>query len=1042
MPISYIYVGEPMIGSGNDDFVIAYKGSTGTDSNTVNAGEGDDWVFGDSSDTWIPNASYLNGSIATAFNLETLTSPWTTAENQMFGDWTTPHTTAIVEATIGQSEYFRVAIGAGQTITVDIDFASGWAIGLGRDLVVELQDSLGNIIATADDSLVSDGGDGSRSSTSGSASSYDPFLTFTVPTGGVYFINVRPFGGGPGSTFTENNTFVLNVSVTGHAVAASNPVQGADTINGDGGDDALFGAGGGDIINGGAGADFIDSGSGADIVHGDAGDDILYGGEGTEENLHGDEGNDTLFSGGEGHYYGDGGDDIIHAGLTAGVNEVLDGGADIDTLDTTTWNGAYVVNLVTGATNFGEIFINFENVVTGNGADEITGTGGANIVRTQGGDDIVNAGGGNDVVAGGGGGDTLNGEAGLDILDYRTSSGAVTVDLVASTATGGDATGDVISNFEGVWGSVLGDTLTGNGANNELRGFSGADTLIGGNGNDILDGGVNNDTMTGGLGDDTYFVDSASDVFTELAGEGVDTLAIGFTYSIAANTAFENLRALDFAATTAINLTGNGLANQITGNAGVNQLAGGAGNDILDGGLGADRLTGGLGDDLLIVDDAGDLTIEIAGQGNDTVEAWVSFSIAGRDIETLKLMGTALNGTGNVLDNLIIGNGLGNILNGGAGADTLQGGLGDDTYVVDNAGDVVTELNAQGTDIVQSSLTYTLGVFVENLTLTGAAAIDGAGNSLANTLVGNSAANTLDGAGGNDRLDGGLGDDILIGGLGNDTYVVNAAGDVITELAGQGTDKVEAAVSYSLSANIEELTLMGVTNINGTGNALVNKLYGNAGKNVLDGQAGADLMYGGLGDDTYIVDNASDKTYELAGEGNDTVRTSITFSIGTQEIETVILTGAAAIDGVGNGGANAIIGNDANNTLTGAGGDDRLNGGLGNDVLIGGAGLDEYWFDTALGAGNVDTLTGFNVADDSIHLDRTIFSGITSNGTLPSLRFWQGAAAHDADDRIIYDKPTGRLYYDPDGTGAAAQVLFAQLTANTALTNVDIITHN
>ena len=335
MPISYVYTGEPMNGTAQDDFFIAYKGSTGTDNNTILGNGGDDLVVGDSSDTWIPNSSYLNGSIGTAFNLETLTSTWTTAENEMFGDWTIPHTTAIVEATIGQSEYFRVAIGAGQQITVDIDFGDNTAIGISRDLVVELQDNLGNIIATADDSLVTQGGRGSFPSAGGSASSHDPYLTFTVSTGGIYYINVRPFGGGPGSTFTDNATFLMNVSLTGHATNATNPVQGADTIDGGAGDDALFGGGGGDTINGGIGNDYIDGGSGGDIIHGGDGNDVVYGGDGTEENAHGDDGDDILYSGGEGHYYGDAGYDRIYAGLTAGVNEILDGGADIDTIDTT-----------------------------------------------------------------------------------------------------------------------------------------------------------------------------------------------------------------------------------------------------------------------------------------------------------------------------------------------------------------------------------------------------------------------------------------------------------------------------------------------------------------------------------------------------------------------------------------------------------------------------------------------------------------------------------------------------------------------------------
>ena len=184
-------------------------------------------------------------------------------------------------------------------------------------------------------------------------------------------------------------------------------------------------------------------------------------------------------------------------------------------------------------------------------------------------------------------------------------------------------------------------------------------------------------------------------------------------------------------------------------------------------------------------------------------------------------------------------------LDGGAGADAMAGGAGNDTYVVDNVGDVVTEALNEGTDTLQSSVSYTLGANIENLTLTGTAAIDGAGNALDNILSGNDAANILD---------GGLGADTMSGGLGDDTYVIDALGDSVVESAGQGIDTVQSATTYTLGANVENLTLTGTANINGTGNELDNVIAGNSGDNYLDGGIGVDSYVGGTGNDTYVVD--------------------------------------------------------------------------------------------------------------------------------------------------------------------------------------------
>lgn len=407
-------------------------------------------------------------------------------------------------------------------------------------------------------------------------------------------------------------------------------------------------------------------------------------------------------------------------------------------------------------------------------------------------------------------------------------------------------------------------------------------------------------------------------------------------------------------------ITINGTANNDTlGPSGTTSeadtLNGFAGNDILDGGKGADIMNGGLGDDTYYVDHVSDLANENAGEGTDTVIASVSYTL-GANVENLTLAGAAaINATGNVLNNVLIGNTAANILDGGAGNDTLTGGVGNDVYIVDSALDVATELDGQGTDRVESTVSWTLNNFVENLTLKGLAAINGTGNALANTIVGNAAANVLTGNEGNDWLDGGKGADTLVGGIGNDTYIVDNTGDIVTELLGGGTDSVTSSVTYTLSANVENLTLSGLGAINGTGNDLNNIITGNAGANVLTGGAGndtlkggagIDTMIGGTGSDFYYVDSASEIVMENVGEGNDTVISTGDGTILWSNVENLTLSGSALV-GTGNDLNNVITGTSGANTLIGLAGNDTLNGLSGADTLVGGLGNDIYVVDNA-----------------------------------------------------------------------------------------------
>ncbi|ESQ88627.1 hypothetical protein ABAC460_15160 [Asticcacaulis sp. AC460] len=479
--------------------------------------------------------------------------------------------------------------------------------------------------------------------------------------------------------------------------------------------------------------------------------------------------------------------------------------------------------------------------------------------------------------------------------------------------------------------------------NDTETGGPGNDSLAGLDGNDVLDGGAGNDTMAGGNGNDTFYVDATGDNVVENSTGGIDTVYSSATYNLSGR----YIEFLNLTGAAHINATGNSLANTLTGNSGNNILSGLGGNDNLDGGAGIDTLIGGAGDDTFTVDNAGDTVTELAGEGTDTVRSSLNYVLSA-NLENLILLGSSnANGTGNDGNNVLTGN---------DGTNVLTGGLGNDTYYIQNTGDNVVEATNGGFDTVIASVTYSLaGRQVENLTLTGAAALNATGNGLANTLVGNSGVNMLDGGAGHDRLDGGIGADIMTGGTGNDTYVVDDAYDYTTEAPSGGTDLVESSVSHTLGSNVENLTLTGTANINGIGNASSNVLTGNSGVNVLTG---------GAGNDTYYIQNASDNVVEASSGGTDTIFSSVSYGLSARYVETLNLTGAGNINATGNSFAQALNGNGGNNSLNGLAGNDTLNGNAGNDSLTGGAGGDVFVFDFMAGtASATDSLLDLKFSD-------------------------------------------------------------------------------
>ncbi|CAN1212972.1 hypothetical protein TUMEXPCC7403_22400 [Tumidithrix helvetica PCC 7403] len=321
------------------------------------------------------------------------------------------------------------------------------------------------------------------------------------------------------------------------------------------------------------------------------------------------------------------------------------------------------------------------------------------------------------------------------------------------------------------------------------------------------------------------------------------------------------------------------------------------------------------------------------------------------------------------------------------------------------------------------------------------------------TLFGFAGNDILDGGSGNDTLNGGDGIDTLIGGLGNDTYILDSLDDTIIEDLNAGTDTVQSSVSYTLGANLENLTLTGTSDINGTGNEQVNIITGNAGNNTLYGGDGNDRLRGGLGNDTYIIDSAGDVISEAANAGIDTVQSSIDYTLGAN-LENLILTGSA-INGTGNSLANTISGNDLDNILTGGAnsdtlignaGNDILVGGAGNDILTGGTGQDRFTFDinavfnrSTIGQ---DNITDFELANDKIVLDKTTFASLLSvagDGFSQSSEFAvvaTDAAAQTSGALIAYNSTNGNLYYNQNGAanGLGSGGLFANVNGNPLLT--------
>ncbi|MCB8819167.1 cadherin domain-containing protein [Microvirga rosea] len=514
-----------------------------------------------------------------------------------------------------------------------------------------------------------------------------------------------------------------------------------------------------------------------------------------------------------------------------------------------------------------------------------------------------------------------------------------------------------------------------------------------GAGSDIYDGtqgsvigrielGTGDDTAYGGTGADWISGGSGSNYID--GGAGVDTVDYAFaTQGVSLSLGNANLQYTGFQFDQVLNvenIAGSAHADKLTGSDGANKLEGFGENDTLEGGFGNDILDGGEGLDTARYSGSSPVTVTLAVNGPQDTGIYGSDTLIG--IENLE------GGTG---ADKLTGNDLNNTLMGGAGNDTLKGGLGND-FLDGGSGD--------------DRAVYT-------------------GNSSAYTITPGTESGTF-------KIVGPDGEDVL-----KDVRVVEFADKTVALVNGAPTSILLAGSSVLESAGpgTEIGTLFGS---DPDGDTLTYSLVSNAGG--LFRLDGSDLILNGTLD--YETAKQHAITVRAADPYGKELYKTITINVrNVVETTPLSLRGTAAKDAlVGEGGNDRILGLGGDDTLWGEAGRDTLIGGAGNDALIGGLGKDVFVFDTKPNVRtNVDTLYGFAPVDDTIQLSRKIFSKLPKKGTLSKSAFWTGDHVHDASDRIVYNKKTGALFYDPDGTGKAAAIQIAVLPTKLKMSHLDFV---
>lgn len=773
---------------------------------------------------------------------------------------------------------------------------------------------------------------------------------------------------------------VTKITMTGDARATIVGNNLANTLIGNAGDNGVYGNGGDDSLFGGGGGDTLFGGDGNDKLTGGDGNDNLVGGAG-----------DDKMTGGAGidYFRGDGGNDTVDGGVGCDFN-VWSKSQNFDKVDYRFGaTGGVVVNLATGKASDGmggtDTLTNVESVLGSAFNDTLQGGGGARFESFRGG-------GGNDTIIGSGKKNTR--------AEYEDSTGNVTITLTGAadglgSVTGGSTGTDTVRYVNQFFGSNFADTYNaaaytlsmpdaGSGFN-VFRGGGGNDTIIG-NGNTRLDFG------------------------TALAGISID---------LAQTTVADGQGGIDtFSGVNSV--IGSSFADVIIGtsNPTFEIFQGGGGNDTIKGGGGFDEARYGTGTSpitqgIVVNMKAGTVTGDATYAGTDTL----------------------------------------------TGIEAIQGSLLADTYVAtgyasgDNTG---TFRNGALANPNYNRFAGLSGN--DKITGNGQTALDyhGSSSSITVTFTGQGKGNAVGAADDTDTFTGvyeiidSAFDDVLTGSNAVaadywEGFNLSAGNDTVN--GGGGNDFISYSATQNLSFSGQnlgiKLTFTGV----GTGIATGSGTDSFTGIEFAFGSGRNDIMTGAGGNETFAGLAGNDKLNGGAGTAD-----AVTYFYDAAGVA-VDLTAGIAHDGFGGTDtlagfemvfgsvfADTLVGSAKADTLNGNAGDDTLRGLGGNDVLTGGAGKDKFVFDSTPNAvSNLDRITDYSVADDTIVLENAVFSAFTATGIMAASAFFAGSQAHDADDRIVYDKTTGGLFYDSNGSASGGSVRIADLSVGLSLTNKDFV---